>query len=95
MIKSIDRCGSASVTFTLPAAVRASHVVICGEWNRWSPEHDVMERVADGFSLTVALQAGRAYRFRYLLDGQRWENDWDAEMYVHNEFGTEDSLISV
>ena len=95
MIKSIDRCGTASVTFTLPAAVRASHVVICGEWNDWSPEHDVMERVADGFSLTVVLQAGRAYRFRYLLDGQRWENDWDADAYVPNGFGADDSVVDL
>jgi CHAD domain-containing protein len=95
MIKSMDRCGSASVTFTLPAAVRASRVVICGEWNGWSPEHDVMERVADGFSLTVALQAGRAYRFRYLLDGQRWENDWDADAYMSNGFGADDSVVDL
>jgi hypothetical protein len=55
-----------------------------------------MVRRKDGrFSVTVALPAERTYRYRFLLDGEQWENDWDAEMYVHNEFGTEDSLISV
>ena len=95
MIKSIDRCGRASVTFTLPAAVRATRVAICGEWNGWSAERDVMERVGDVFSLTIVLQPGRAYRFRYLLDGARWENDWDADAYVPNSFGTDDSVVDL
>jgi len=95
MIKSIDRCGTASVTFTLTAAVRATHVAICGEWNGWSPDRDVMNRVGDGFSLTIALQPGRAYRFRYLLDGHRWENDWDADAYLPNGFGEDDSVVDL
>ncbi|MGA2305757.1 MAG: CHAD domain-containing protein [Acidimicrobiales bacterium] len=95
MIKSIDRCGRASVTFTLPAAVRATRVAICGEWNGWSAGRDVMDRVGDVFSLTIELQPGRAYRFRYLLDGERWENDWDADAYVPNAFGTDDSVVDL
>jgi CHAD domain-containing protein len=95
MIKSIDRCGRASVTFTLPAAVRATRVAICGEWNGWSAGRDVMDQVGDVFSLTIELQPGRAYRFRYLLDGERWENDWDADAYVPNAFGTDDSVVDL
>jgi CHAD domain-containing protein len=95
MIKSIDRCGTASVTFTLPGAVGATHVAICGEWNGWSVGRDVMDRVGDIFSCTIVLQAGRSYRFRYLLDGHRWENDWDADAYVPNSFGTEDSVVDL
>jgi CHAD domain-containing protein len=95
MIKSIDRCGTASVTFSLPAAVQATHVAICGEWNGWSVGRDVMDRVQDGFSRTIVLRAGRAYRFRYLLDGRRWENDWDADAYLPNDFGSEDSVVDL
>jgi CHAD domain-containing protein len=95
MIKSIDRCGRASVTFTLPVAVRATRVAICGEWNGWSAGRDVMDRVGDVFSLTIVLQPGRAYRFRYLLDGERWENDWDADAYLPNGFGTNDSVVDL
>jgi CHAD domain-containing protein len=95
MIKSIDRWGTASVTFTLPAAVRATHVAICGEWNDWSVGHDVMDRVGDTFSRTIVLQAGRTYRFRYLLDGRRWENDRDADAYVPNGFGSDDSVVDL
>ena len=50
-----------------------------------------MRRDAEGgFSVIVDLEAGRAYRFRYLLDGQRWENDWAADAYLPNSFGGDD-----
>jgi hypothetical protein len=48
-----------------------------------------------GFSVTVDLDAGRAYRFRYLLDGQRWDNDWAADAYVRNDFGGDDSVVDL
>jgi hypothetical protein len=55
-----------------------------------------MTRRKDGsFRVIVALPVDQSYRYRFLLDGNRWENDWGAEMYVHNAYGTEDSLIRV
>jgi len=45
------------------------------------------------FSTTVSMAANRAYRFKYLVDNQRWENDLAADSYVPNDFGSEDSLI--
>ena len=50
---------------------------------------------AGGFSLTVGLDAGRAYRFRYLLDGRRWDNDWAADAYQPNDFGGDDSVVDL
>jgi 1,4-alpha-glucan branching enzyme len=47
------------------------------------------------FSLTVALDSGRSYRFRYLLDDGRWENDWEADAYAPNKFDSEDSIVEV
>ena len=43
----------------------------------------------------VVLGAGRTYRFRYLLDDERWENDWEADSYVPNEFGGDDSVLDL
>jgi hypothetical protein len=48
-----------------------------------------------GVSLTVSLGTGRAYRFRYLLDGQRWDNDWAAGAYVRNGFGGDDPVVDL
>ena len=96
MIKSRGTKGKAKVIFTVDPQVGAEAAAVCGEWNSWSADADVMHRDADGgFSVTVDLDAGRAYRFRYLLDGQRWDNDWAADAYVANDFGGDDSVVDV
>ncbi len=96
MIKSRGTKGKARVTFTVDPRVGAQAAAVCGEWNGWSADAAVMHRDAEGgFSLAVDLDAGRTYRFRYLLDGQRWENDWAADAYVGNDFGGEDSVVDL
>jgi CHAD domain-containing protein len=95
MIKAWEGSGAALVTFTLPAAVGAAQAAVCGEWDNWACAVHVMERVEGGFAQTIELPIGRSYRFRYLLDGYRWENDWAADDYVPNAFGSEDSVVDL
>ena len=97
MKKSYTKTGrSCRVTFELPAEVNANTVALCGEFNDWDPTQHPMKRRKDGsFSLTISLKPGDEYRFRYLVDGERWENDWEADKYLPNEFGTEDSVVVV
>ena len=96
MIKIREPGGTASVTFTVDPRVGARTAAVCGEWNGWSPTADVMRRGADGgFGVTVELEVGRAYRFRYLLDGVRWENDWAADAYLPNSYGEDDSVVDL
>ena len=96
MIKSRGSNGRSSVTFVLDPRVEATRAAVCGEWDGWATETHPMEQAAEGgFRLTVELPAGRTYRFRYLLDGERWENDWAADAYVPNPFGGEDSVVTV
>ena len=84
------------MTFTLDPRVGARVAVVCGEWNGWVRDVHVMERDdRGGFSLTIALEPGRRYRFRYLLDGERWENDWEADAYEPNDFGEDDSIVDL
>jgi len=96
MIKISEPGGTASVTFTVDPRVGARLAAVCGEWNDWSPTADVMRRDADGgLSVTVELEVGRAYRFRYLVDGVRWENDWAADAYFPNSYGEDDSVVDL
>jgi hypothetical protein len=96
MIKTTGADGTVAVTFTLDPRVGAQVAVVSGEWNGWVRDVHVMERDdRGGFSLTIALEAGRRYRFRYLLDGERWENDWDADAYEANDFGVDDSIVDL
>jgi hypothetical protein len=45
--------------------------------------------------VVVALEPGRSYRYRYLIDGEYWENAWKADGYVPNPYGSDDSVIVV
>ena len=84
------------VTFDLPARGDATRASLCGDFNEWSSTANVMKLRKDGrFSTTISLTAGQTYRFKYLLDGDRWENDHAADDYTPNDFGTEDSLVKV
>jgi 1,4-alpha-glucan branching enzyme len=86
--------GTCKVTFELPRDVLADSAAVLGDFNNWDGRATPMKRKRDGtFSASVNLEAGREYRFRYLLDSTRWENDWDADAYVPNVFGTEDSVV--
>jgi 1,4-alpha-glucan branching enzyme len=96
MRKQSRRGGSCKVTFEFPAEIGATEVHLCGDFNDWSPTATPMKRRKDGsFSAAIVLDPGKRYRFRYLLEDGRWENDWAADDYVANEFGGEDSVVEV
>jgi hypothetical protein len=90
------KAGTVDVTFTLPAEVHADTVALCGDFNNWSARDTPLKRGDDGsWRATVPLERGRSYRYRYLLDGERWENAWNADRYAPNSYGTTDSVVVV
>ncbi len=95
--KTVAKNGeTARVTFSVPPEVEAQEVWVCGEFNDWSEtSHPLTQRKDGRFSTTLTLDTGRDYRFRYLLDGERWENDWEADGYLPNEYGSEDSVVKL
>jgi 1,4-alpha-glucan branching enzyme len=89
-----DELGTVAITFELDPGVAADTVAVAGDFNGWSIDATPMERRPDGgFEATVVLELGREYRFRYVLDGERWVNAWDADDYAPNHFGGEDSVV--
>jgi 1,4-alpha-glucan branching enzyme len=88
------RGATTKVTFELPKDLAGERVCLCGDFNEWSQDETPMTRRKDGrFSATLTLNQGRSYRFKYLVDGDRWENDPGADLYVDNGFGSKDSVI--
>ena len=84
------------VAFELPADVAATSVSLVGDFNAWSPDQHPLNLLDDGrFRTELRLPAGRRWRFRYILDGQRWENDWAADDYVPNGLGADDSVVDL
>ena len=89
------KTGRYDVTFDLPAELDIEQAAVVGEFNDWSESADPMQTDADGrWSATVSLEPSRSYRFRYHLGDDRWENDWNADSYVGNDFGGADSVVT-
>ncbi len=94
-LKSAPAC---RVTFRLPkdAAPEAHIVTIVGDFNNWNTAETQLKRLKNGdFKITVELPCNREYRFRYLIDANRWENDWFADKYIPNPYGCDDSVVFV
>ncbi len=87
------------VTFRLPreAAPEARKVTLVGTFNHWDRQATPMERLKSGeFKVTLDLETGQEYQFRYLIEGQVWENDWSADKYAPCDFAaTENSVVVV
>jgi 1,4-alpha-glucan branching enzyme len=88
LIKKNLKAGNAcNVTFSLPsqAANGAKEVCIAGDFNKWNvkdPAYKLKKKADGSFSITLKLEQGREYQFRYLIDKNHWENDWAADKYV-------------
>jgi len=84
------------VTFQYPNEEDAGTVALAGEFNDWDINANQMKKRKNGnFSTTITLKAGHSYRFRYVVDGERWCNEMDADGYVYNCHGDEDCVVIV
>jgi 1,4-alpha-glucan branching enzyme len=83
------------VTFALPADKATNSVSLVGDFNNWDTNANKLELKNDQWLTTIRMTPGSEYRFRYFIDEQTWENDDQADGFVANDFGTEDSLIKV
>ncbi len=82
------------VTFEVPKTVDATTAHLVGDFNDWDTAATPMKQLKDGrFTVTLDLPTGRAYQFRYLLDGAAWENDSGADRYVANPYGGDNSVV--
>ena len=94
-LKSKPAC-KVSFKLSKELASGASRVNIAGEFNNWSETADEMNALKDGsFSLSLDLETGRSYQFRYLLDGSIWVNDEAADHYQDSGFNSQNSVIEL
>jgi 1,4-alpha-glucan branching enzyme len=84
------------VTFKYPNGEEAPSGALTGSFNQWSLSATPMKRLKDGtLSVTISLAAGQTYPYRFVLDGGVWVNDPAAEGYVPNEYGEQNSLVTI
>jgi 1,4-alpha-glucan branching enzyme len=97
--KNVKGKNISKVTFVLgrEAAPGAKTVMLAGTFNNWDPTSTPLKKDKSGnFKITLELEKGKEYQFRYLIDGTKWENDWQADKYVMAGIGaTENSVVVV
>lgn len=82
----VPRAGMVTIDFVVPAAVGGTFADLVAEFVAWVPLP--MDRRHDGsFHTSIRLATGASWRYRLLVDGDRWINDWDAHDYVVDEAG--------
>ncbi|MEZ4774032.1 MAG: isoamylase early set domain-containing protein [Bacteroidia bacterium] len=94
-LKSKSVC---KVTFRLPkeAVSNADSVSVVGEFNEWNPSATPMKSSKSGeFSTTLELEQGNEYQFRYLINGQDWTNDNEADKFVSSPYGDAQNSVIV
>jgi len=81
------------VRFVLHAP-KAEKVMLVGDFNDWSNKATPMndEEGKGIWRLTVPLEPG-TYRYKFLVDGERWVNDPAADGKINDGFGGFNSLI--
>ena len=72
----------------------ASSVSLAGDFNAWSIDELPLKRSKDGsWSVSVDLENNREYQFRYVVDGNQWVNEPEADRYAYNGIDSENSVI--
>ncbi len=97
MLEKTPRSGkNVDVTFRMPPTDGVVELYLCGDFNNWHKSGAPLRQEPDGsWVVTLALESGKSYRFRYYDNQGRWHNDWEADAYVPNEFGSEDSVVDL
>ena len=74
------------VTFAVPSTAWVDRVNLVGEFNDWDTTATPMfqTRGDADWQVKVDLKAGLRYRFRYLVDGKEWLNDWHADDFYYD-----------
>ena len=95
--ESVAGNGQVRVIFRLPNIAFADRISVVGEFNDWGTTATPMKylRPDAEWTATLVLEAGQRYRFRYLLNGKEWLNDWYADDYEDNAFGIFDSVVDL
>ena len=93
--RASDVPGKLHVSFQFPAATWAESVYLVGDFNGWNIRSHPFTclRDDDCWQVTIELETGRAYQFRYLVNGTQWQNDNQADGSAPNLYGGDNSVI--
>ncbi|WP_117236186.1 isoamylase early set domain-containing protein [Vibrio maerlii] len=81
------------VTFQWTKEDDISSVAICGDFSDWQPVAMKLNR-QKVFTYKTRLAKDSSFQFRYLINEETWENDHQADDYVWNGLGSDNSVVT-
>jgi hypothetical protein len=98
--KYSDSRDVSEVTFELPKSelpedIAVENVHLVGEFNDWNPTATPMKlaKKENIYRASLELEEAKEYQFRYLINGEHWCNDWNADDYAPNGFGQDNGVV--
>lgn len=92
--QTIPNRNQVEVTFVLSADFPSVPISVVGDFNQWDPHAHPLRQARDGtYQVTMTLEAGRRYAFRYLSEGGRWFNEGFADDLEPGPFGRYNSIL--
>jgi len=74
----------------------ASSILLMGDFNNWQMGETPLKISKTGiWSVSLELETGKEYQFRYLIDGTIWVNDSESDKYVPSGLGSENSVLAL
>jgi len=74
----------------------AASILLVGDFNNWQiGETPLKKAKTEVWSVSLDLETGKEYQYRYLVDGTNWENDSDADKYIPSGLGSENSVLAL
>jgi hypothetical protein len=79
------------LTFVAPDA---RNVSVAGNFNKWRTDSHVMTRENGTWTITLPLKPGM-YTYMFIVDGQHWVTDPQADSYRDDGFGYQNAVMKV
>jgi 1,4-alpha-glucan branching enzyme len=75
---------------------RITSATLVADFNDWSFTDTPLVKLKNGdFKVVLELEPGNKHEFRYLLNGEKWYNEWEADEYIPGDFGKDNSVIEL
>lgn len=106
MMKQLTHLYPASLSATLTSGKQAAmvrltfvapdarNVSVAGNFNKWRTDSHVMTRENGMWTITLPLKPGM-YTYMFIVDGQHWVTDPQAESYRDDGFGYQNAVMKV
>ncbi|GEM76185.1 isoamylase early set domain-containing protein [Vibrio sagamiensis] len=70
-----------------------STIQIAGDFNDWQPEPMKLVKKSGQFKFKTRLPKEKNVQFRYIFNNEQWDNDPQADAYIPNGYGEDNSVV--